>query len=369
MTDVDSALPITASDELRLSRRELALIVAFWSVYAVLSVASRIFDRGSGGQFAGIVVVALAEALCWMLITLNALVLYLGVVSAARARTCSRRYHLRVGGTVPRAFARQLLSWLVLPLLLGIAHDGRAQPEPRRGQARLRGQIVDVQSHAPIASAQLLLLRSADTVARGLSDSLGQFTASGTYGEPFTLEIRRLGYVPVAVRWTPSAADTAVVIAMTAVPRALDAVAVVDRGPTSVRVSGFEARAGTKAGGTYILREQIDAWHPRRTSDLMRRVSGVRLIDSSGTVLAASSRGEKVDLKAVHAARSWAPCVMRVGVDGQVKEWGFPMDTVDPNDIHGIEVYNGPASMPSEFAGLRTDSYCGLVMIWTRSGH
>ena len=58
----------------------------------------------------------------------------------------------------------------------------------------------------------------------------------------------------------------------------------------------------------------------------------------------------------------------RVGVDGQIKEWGFPMDTIDPNHIHGIEVYNGPATIPSEYSGMRTDAYCGLVMIWTRMG-
>jgi hypothetical protein len=58
---------------------------------------------------------------------------------------------------------------------------------------------------------------------------------------------------------------------------------------------------------------------------------------------------------------------MAVGVDGQLKEWGFSVDEITPNEIHGIEVYSGPSTMPREFATLRPDGYCGLVMIWTRA--
>jgi two-component system LytT family sensor kinase len=184
MTDTDSELPHTSAEHFRLSRRELVLIVAFWSVYALLSAASRVFDRGVGSlQWSGILGVPFIEAFCWMVLTplifllagrlegghrrstqilvfsllgvaiavllgtfgnelrhaltpfrsqggpasitdsvggavrragrggggaprggggppiwfgiLNALVLYVGVVAAALARTFSRRYHLR----------------------------------------------------------------------------------------------------------------------------------------------------------------------------------------------------------------------------------------------------------------------------------
>jgi hypothetical protein len=54
----------------------------------------------------------------------------------------------------------------------------------------------------------------------------------------------------------------------------------------------------------------------------MRRVMGVKLIDSSGVILAASTRGMKVDLK--RAGLRDAPCIMRIGVDGQIKEWASP---------------------------------------------
>jgi hypothetical protein len=61
-----------------------------------------------------------------------------------------------------------------------------------------------------------------------------------------------------------------------------------------------------------------------------------------------------------------APCVMPIGVDGHLKEWGFAIDQIIPRDIEAIEIYNGPATVPRELASsLR--GFCGLVMIWTRT--
>ncbi len=56
---------------LALTRRDLAVIVAVWAVYAFLSVASRLFDtRWSDPQrLAGPVTVAIVEALCWAVLT------------------------------------------------------------------------------------------------------------------------------------------------------------------------------------------------------------------------------------------------------------------------------------------------------------
>jgi signal transduction histidine kinase len=55
------------------SRREMALIVAFWAAYAVLTMANRIFDPGGGGGPPGFnsarAIIAAAESLCWALLT------------------------------------------------------------------------------------------------------------------------------------------------------------------------------------------------------------------------------------------------------------------------------------------------------------
>ncbi|AHG89373.1 histidine kinase internal region [Gemmatirosa kalamazoonensis] len=60
-----------APERFPLSRRELAIIAAVWSAYAVLSIASRLFDLPERGStfMIGSAGVALAEALCWALLT------------------------------------------------------------------------------------------------------------------------------------------------------------------------------------------------------------------------------------------------------------------------------------------------------------
>jgi two-component system, LytTR family, sensor kinase len=70
MTDADSSP--RGPDDFALTRRELALVAAFWACYAVLMVAARVFDAGPGpapGWRSGPVVTTAAEALCWALLT------------------------------------------------------------------------------------------------------------------------------------------------------------------------------------------------------------------------------------------------------------------------------------------------------------
>ena len=88
-------------------------------------------------------------------------------------------------------------------------------------------------------------------------------------------------------------------IAMTALPGHLEAVAVRADAPLALltRLAGFDERARRNVGGTYLRRVDLDATSARRVSDLMRRVPGTRVVDSSGVLLVASSRGYKVDLQ------------------------------------------------------------------------
>ena len=42
----------------------------------------------------------------------------------------------------------------------------------------------------------------------------------------------------------------------------------------------------------------------------------------------------------------------------------FNINSIPPSQIAGIEVYNGPATMPAKLSGPRMA--CGLVVIWTK---
>lgn len=263
-------------------------------------------------------------------------------------------------------FAKSSRIWLVATFLaLCVGGRGGAQSNIDPAQIVIRGRIIDRKAETALAGVWISATRGERPLAAEYSDSAGNFRLTVSGSASFVIHVRRLGYQPIVLRTDELRLGEPLSIAMVAVPATLDEVSVVATGWRSPRLRGFEERARTRAGGTYITRENIDTWQPRRTSDTMLRVLGARLWDSSGTIVVVSTRGEKVDLR---KGVLMGNCVMRVGVDGHIKEWGFAIDMIDPSAIHGIEVYNGPATIPTEFAGMRTDSFCGLVMIWTRSG-
>jgi two-component sensor histidine kinase len=72
MTDTARHASPTPPDALPLTRRELVLIVAFWAVYALVTVAGRVFDSWPepGPEWtSGTVVVPVMESLCWVVLT------------------------------------------------------------------------------------------------------------------------------------------------------------------------------------------------------------------------------------------------------------------------------------------------------------
>jgi len=100
---------------------------------------------------------------------------------------------------------------------------------------------------------------------------------------------------------------------------------------------------------------------------MLRGIAGLRIADSSGATVAISSRGDKPTRNARRLGFTMVPCVMRVAVDGILMRAQFNIDQIVPRDVHGIEVFSGPARTPPELGGgLRTDDWCGLIAIWTR---
>jgi len=122
-------------------------------------------------------------------------------------------------------------------------------------------------------------------------------------------------------------------------------------------------------------REQIDKRAPYETTDILRRVTSITIADSMGVQMAVSRRSQKPTYKntrgpggAINQAGvlDLANCPLQVAVDGQLKEWGFAVNSISPKEIHGIEIYPGAATIPAEYASMRRDASCGLIMIWTR---
>jgi hypothetical protein len=198
-----------------------------------------------------------------------------------------------------------------------------------------------------------------------VTDSDGRASISVRREMRYAIETRRIGYQTARIEIPAANGDTTrVEFGLTALAQRLPDVTVPgEREEVVSRLAPFEARRKRNAGGSFITQQDLERWQTTHLTDALRRVPGVWIIDSLDVRLAASSRGRKPDLKKFDVA----PCIMRVGVDGQIREWGFALDAFPVNEIHGVEVYPGPATIPAQFGGLRKDAYCGLVMIWTRA--
>ena len=224
------------------------------------------------------------------------------------------------------------------------------------------GTVVDA-TGAAIPGVEVLVLGAR---LKALSGERGEFTFPSIAAGTHRVVTRRSGYRADTTDVELAAGDTvALWLEMTRIAVMLDEVDVTDT-YISPRLHGFEQRRLHAIGGKFVGPAEIRAQAPTETSDLLRRVMGVRLADSIHVLIPVSNRGNKV--VQVGRERMSVPCVMRIGVNGFITDPGFSLNLISPLDIHGIEVYNGPASIPPEFNRTAVDLYCGLIMIWTKSG-
>jgi hypothetical protein len=107
-------------------------------------------------------------------------------------------------------------------------------------------------------------------------------------------------------------------------------------------------------------RNVVDAWQ------MLTNVPSARVVDS-GKVTIESTRS--TNMTPDFQVRK---CYMQVMVDGILipplpGDMGLDLRTLPkPNEIHGMEVFAGPASIPVQYGGTGTDKWCGLVAIWTK---
>lgn len=129
----------------------------------------------------------------------------------------------------------------------------------------------------------------------------------------------------------------------------------------------FEERLRMHAANAAFTKEEIDKRGPVDVWQTLTNVPGVLVVDS-GMVTAESTRGKKVtpDLQLV-------PCYFMILVDGLEMKPTRPSDAAydlrllpKPNEVHGMEVFDGPAIIPVQYSGAGDNKWCGMIMIWTR---
>ena len=141
-------------------------------------------------------------------------------------------------------------------------------------------------------------------------------------------------------------------------------VATVSGTSVSTRLRPFYERL-ERSGGQFVTRSQIDAREPPVLTEALRGISGIRLRPTPIGVEVLFRRATSFSFDANVEAECLSPLIF---LDGRFFGGGnsyLDLDGVaDPEEVEGIELYSGVASVPTEFS--RPGSQCGVIGVWTR---
>jgi len=265
-------------------------------------------------------------------------------------RTPQTPYHLLVNRQPRFYFTRSLL------LALGMAPvlTTRTPSQAPAASAAIIGRLVDQRTRAPVQGARVSLLGTPHQTG---TDSAGQFTQAGLAAGTYFLEIRAIGYG--AASWLVRLGDGETIDTIFELyPLGYELPPVVVTGLPRLtlaqrRLQEFERRRRERRGA-FITAEQIETNKTTTLMDVLRNVPGVRLM--------CTARGCQVRM--TRSARGGG-CQPDWVVDGLPATFSSSpnMSTVG---IIGIEIYRSLSETPPEF--LKSDSQCGVIVIWTKSG-
>jgi Carboxypeptidase regulatory-like domain len=244
-----------------------------------------------------------------------------------------------------RSVLRVSLGVLTLfAIAQGLAAQARSVP---RGV--MDGIVTDT-SLVPIASATITLFGSSIGTKTGEN---GRFRIIALPAGEYVVIARRLGYASASVALHLEAGDTLrpSFTLRRATPE-LDTVrssAVV----AAARLGEFEERRAQQVGH-FITADEIYKRNPLNIADMMRTVLSVRISEKGAMRLASSMRTP-------------GGCPFQIFVDGTLFSEGGDLTNVPtPGEIHGVEIYSGPATIPLQYK--RSGTRCGVILIWTKSG-
>ncbi len=222
------------------------------------------------------------------------------------------------------------------------------------GGSRIGGVVLDAAGRRPVEGVRL---RLHDTPHETSSDAQGRFLFVDVAPGDYLLETRRPGY---ADRTDSVSVDRgqelSIEVALASSPVDLPPLLVVTLSQRLVSAGFYERRS--HGGGTFITREQIEARHVERLSDVLARLPGLhRSVRANGSTT--------IGMRGVKTITT--ECRTEYFVDGvpaMLEEIG--VDAVSVHDVEGVEVYRGSSELPIEFHAGR--AMCGAIVIWTRDG-
>lgn len=199
------------------------------------------------------------------------------------------------------------------------------------------------------------------TMQSARSDSVGVARFVGLGAGDAELHVRRVGYREGGLQTRLQTGNNEVAVVVRGSTVTLESMTTFADGNRPARLADVDARIARGEPSAVVTRADIDKRNPLVLSQMLRGVAGLRLADSSGAMVAISTRGAKLKREGM-----MVPCVMRVMMDGVIMSASVDIDNVIPYAVHAVEVFYGGARVPAQFGGIRTDQWCGLIAIWTR---
>ncbi len=210
--------------------------------------------------------------------------------------------------------------------------------------AELTGTITAARDGSPLAGA---VVRELATSQEARTDARGRFRLSALTAGTRTIEVRHPGFEPVVLDITLSGDETFTI--PTVVLALLE------------EVTGFDRRKA-RGRGAFVDREQLETWHARQLSDVLRQVPGVRV-----EALAAGTRDlwnpGRFRIRMLRTSSSCHPIAF---LDGAFLGSTALLDLdalTSVGALRGLEVYRGLGEVPPEFD--LPGAQCGVLVIWT----
>lgn len=227
-------------------------------------------------------------------------------------------------------------------------------------QARLVVRVRDAADSVVRAADVLITVRGRETSVR--TDSLGIARFESLVADTVELTVRQIGLEAQQHRFVVAAGENEVTVRMRTTGTVLDPVRTIGNRVVNARYEAVDERVRCGIPNDAVTRRDLERVRPIVLSQMLRRLKGIRIADSLGSTVAVSLRGPKPTL----LGGPGLPCVLRVMVDDILMPPETSLDAISPTEVYAVELFLGPARVPPQFAGIRTDSWCGLVAIWTR---
>lgn len=251
-----------------------------------------------------------------------------------------------------------------LLLLAALLAGTLAVPASAFAQGHIRGAVED-STGAPIPQVSVGIVGTAMELT---TDARGAFRFAALRPGAYFVRLRRLGYDPLIVRVDVARDDTvSLAVTLNPTPMGLATVNVRENAtPAKLRSVGFdERRRFSGAPATqFLTHDDIEKRNPTELSQLLR-LMGRRAIECRNPII-------YVDGSVMSPPPQDDPQgLLRAIKSDSVQKIGAPaprstqLSQIPPGWIEGMEVYAGPAEIPSKYNPSGRGAAC-VILLWLR---